>query len=125
MELTVTNKQVPSVEVVYDGCAEQPVECDLLLPDYCPDIVRILKCTVTPVLRRKQQSGTTLTLEGDAQIRVYYISEDPAQICSADTTLPFTKNIELSSRNPAGSCPGGGCRLHRRGGKALFYSGDL
>ncbi|MBE6886104.1 MAG: DUF3794 domain-containing protein [Ruminococcaceae bacterium] len=98
MELTVTNKQVPSVEVVYDGCAEQPVECDLLLPDYCPDIVRILKCTVTPVLRRKQQSGTTLTLEGDAQIRVYYISEDPAQICSADTTLPFTKNIELSSR---------------------------
>ena len=30
-------------EVIYDGCQEQAVDLDISLPDYCPDIQKILK----------------------------------------------------------------------------------
>ena len=42
MELNLQKQTVSVNETVYDGSVEQPLECDVLLPDYCPDIARII-----------------------------------------------------------------------------------
>ena len=40
-------------EVIYDGCQEQAVDLDISLPDYCPDIQKILKCQVYPCITNR------------------------------------------------------------------------
>jgi hypothetical protein len=47
MELSITRQPVAINETVLDTSVEQSVECDVLLPDYCPDILRILTCQGT------------------------------------------------------------------------------
>ena len=43
MELNLQRQTVTVNEAVYSGAVEQPLECDVLLPDYCPDIQKILR----------------------------------------------------------------------------------
>lgn len=49
MEYTFNRAEYADSAVLFDGCQEQPLDLDVSLPDYCPDIQRILKCQVTPV----------------------------------------------------------------------------
>ena len=48
MDYTAERSSLSAMELIYDGCQEQSVDLDLTLPDYCPDIQRILKCQVYP-----------------------------------------------------------------------------
>ncbi len=81
-------------EIVLDETVEQPIECDALLPDYCPDILRILRCTVEPVVMSRSAAGGKLTLEGLAGIHVLYCAEngEPAR---GEYKVPFTRVLEL------------------------------
>ena len=46
MDCKLSRGLLPTQELVFDGCEEKPVDLDFSLPDYCPDIQRILKCRV-------------------------------------------------------------------------------
>lgn len=96
MELNVQRQAITINEVVYDGYVEQPIECDALLPDYCPDIVKVLKCTVTTNVTSTQVTGDRLTIEGVAVAHVYYTSEQGG-IRHAEYKVPFGKTVELRS----------------------------
>ena len=48
MEYTLNRESLTTGEIIFDGAEEQPVDLDFSLPDYCPDIQRILKCQVYP-----------------------------------------------------------------------------
>ena len=74
MELKLTRQPLFINDVLIDQNVEQPIECDALLPDYCPDIVRILKCSVAPTVTGRRASPGKLELEGMAVVTVYYVS---------------------------------------------------
>ena len=42
MDFQVTQETVAINEILFEGSSEQPVDLDITLPDYCPDISRIL-----------------------------------------------------------------------------------
>lgn len=44
MEYKLKKDRIAVCEIAFDSFTELPVESDLLLPDYCPDIVKVLKC---------------------------------------------------------------------------------
>lgn len=94
MELELRRQTVPSCETILEETVEQPVECDALLPDYCPDIRRILKCTMTPVPMGRTITAGRLETEGLANINVLYISAggEPAR---GEYKIPFTRMMEL------------------------------
>lgn len=94
MELNLQKQTVSINEVIYDGVTEQPLECDVLLPDYCPDIQKILRCEVLPSLLSTSVNGDKLSLEGLAVAHIYYLSEDGC-IRHAEYKIPYTKVIEL------------------------------
>lgn len=48
MEFNQENRSFCTPSAVLDTVAEQLADVDLTLPDYCPDIEKILKCTLTP-----------------------------------------------------------------------------
>ena len=48
MDFKVNREEIASAEVIFDDTQEQSVELDYVLPDYYPEIFRILKCVTTP-----------------------------------------------------------------------------
>lgn len=94
MELELRRQTVPSEETILEETVEQAVECDALLPDYCPDIRRILKCTLTPVPVGRSVAAGRLEVEGLAILHILYISAggEPAR---GEYKVPFTRMLEL------------------------------
>ena len=71
MEYQLENENCFVCEKVFEGNSEQAVDLDFSLPDYCPDIERILKCRICPSVMSKNISGDRLDVDGVAVIRLY------------------------------------------------------
>ena len=56
---------------IFNGTSEQPIDLDVSLPDYCPDISRILKCHAVPQITSRMVVGDRLTVEGSTMIRIF------------------------------------------------------
>lgn len=82
-------------EVVFDGCQEQPVDLNISLPDYCPDIQRILKCQIYPKIGSRSITGDRLLLEGGFTVKVFYLDPDGMRIRFCDSTDTFSAEIAL------------------------------
>ena len=50
MELKINRETVPAAECIYEAVQEQGIELDYILPDYYPDIFRLVRCEVLPVV---------------------------------------------------------------------------
>ncbi len=94
MDLQTSRQTIAISDVILDSFLEQGVECDMILPDYCPDVVKILKCSVTPVILSTQLSGNKVEAEGAASIRLYYLAEGGTLHCY-EQKYPFEKAAEL------------------------------
>lgn len=101
MELNLSKQAVGASELVYEGSLEQPIESDVLLPDYCPDIVKILRCFVDTVVSGTQISGNRLTVDMSCIVKIYYLGADNTVRCS-EQKLPYTKSAEIgaTAQNP-------------------------
>jgi hypothetical protein len=65
-----------------------------MLPDYCPDISKVLKCAVSVSIGSAEISDKRLNIEGMALIRVYYQS-DGEGVRRVEYKVPFAKAVEL------------------------------
>ena len=73
MEFNQENRTFSTTVTVLDTVAEQLADVDLTLPDYCPDIEKILKCTLTPKIQSKSLSGGQLQIDGTCVVNVMYV----------------------------------------------------
>lgn len=101
MELHVGKQPVFIHETLLEAELEQPVECDVLLPDYCEDIQKILKCTMEPVFTRREAAEERLELEGICLVTVYYRSPG-GNLCRGEYKVPFSKTADLRGK---ATCP--------------------
>lgn len=92
-----THKDCISVSnVMAQGSAEHPIDCDITLPEYLPDIVRILRCTAVPGVQSHQITGDRITAECDTKVRILYICDEGKLHCF-EQNLQFAKQLELKS----------------------------
>ncbi len=100
MEYQLKKEMLPICETVVEASNEQPVDLDFSLPDYCPDIERILKCRICPSITSKNISGDRLDVDGVAIIRLYYLDAKKQAIRICEHTSPFSCffNIKDSSQ---------------------------
>ena len=81
------------------GCctvqAELPVEAEILISDYLPQVFKIVKCFARPVVLQKQLQPGRLNLDGYIRCTVYYQGEEGAGLCQTEQKLPFHKSLEL------------------------------
>lgn len=82
-------------ETVLNTVTEQAVELDYLLPDYYPDIFKLLKTRIIPKIQSKKTSGGKLYLDGVSLIRVLYLTENSTEIHCIEQTIPFSKQLDL------------------------------
>jgi hypothetical protein len=98
MELQHTTQSIGSLETVYDGKLEQGVDGDITLPEYCPDILRILKCGMEPSIHAVQTAGERVSIEGSARITVLYAGEGGA-LQSFEQSYPFSRSADIGGLN--------------------------
>ena len=94
MDFRLIRETVPAAETIFSGTQEQPVELDYILPDYCPDIFRLVRCEVTPVIIGSSVSGDRLSYELRCTARILYSGEDGA-LQSIEQVRSFTRSAEL------------------------------
>lgn len=80
---------------VYDSANEQPVDIEISLPDYCPDIGKILKCQAFPKVYSKNFSTARLSAEGSTLIRIIYVDDRDKSIRAYEQEYPFTTEFSV------------------------------
>ncbi len=95
MSIELTTTEIGKINTVYNSIVEQSVDCDVTLPDYCPDIMRILKCNVMTNITNAKINGDRATADGTAIIKVIYADEGNRIFCY-EHEYPFSKFTELS-----------------------------
>ena len=96
MDFNVHKENISVCETTFQGNAEHAVDCDVTLPEYLPDIVRILRCSAVPGVQSHQITGDRISAECECLIRVLYVCEQGKVRCF-EQTLHFSKQIELKS----------------------------
>ena len=94
MELQHTTRSVGSLESVFDQKFEQPVDGDITLPEYCPDILRVLKTTIEPSVYSVQVASERATIEGSSRVIVLYTAED-GTLQSFEQSYPFSRSVDI------------------------------
>lgn len=95
MDFRVSPTAVPVCETLADTFSEQPVDGDFVLPDYCPDIAAVLKCTLTATVQSRQLSTDRLLADGTAQVQVLYLDEERRCVRFCEFSQPFSASFPL------------------------------
>ena len=90
MEYDLNKTSFTVCETPLDTVAEQSVDVDLSLPDYCPDIERVLRCSMTPMIYNTAYSGGQITVDGSVRLWVMYVDSVRGNIRSYEHTEPFS-----------------------------------
>ncbi len=99
MDFKINREVISHSDIVYDGTQEQSVELDYVMPDYYPDIFKLVKCMLCPSVVSHSLSGDKLTYELLVKIKVLYCSDESNEINCVDQRMTFTKTVDFG-----GSC---------------------
>lgn len=96
MELKINREVIELRETIYNGAQEQSVELDYVLPDYYPEIFRILQTRTEPKILSRQINGTTLSYELCVTIEVLYCGEaGMSAVQCLRQKLSYRKTVDL------------------------------
>ncbi len=96
MEKNCIKTNIFTNETILNERLEQAVDADFSLPDYCPDIGRVLKCRAVPRIALKNVNGRTVTVDGSVTITVFY-SDESGKINSYEYVYPFEKVKDIDT----------------------------
>jgi len=95
MDLDISKQGINYNETVFNENCEQAVDCEFMLPDYCPDIERILKCSIGCRINRSDAAGSTVTVDGTAFIKILYADAKNGSVRGYEMPVSFTKVVDI------------------------------
>ena len=95
MDLTVARDTVRMSGLTFDSAADHPVDCDIVLPDYCPDIARILRTEAGASVDSKTIENGRLTVTGTFSVKVIYIPDNSRNVRSVPYETAFSHVFDL------------------------------
>ena len=93
MNFNSTTQRIGFVESVHESTAEQSLDADIILPDYCPEIAKILKCSVIPNITSVTNNSGRITADASATVRVFYVGEN-GKVSGYEQNYPLQKFVE-------------------------------
>ena len=94
MELELKFAELACCEPVGDLITTQEESMETAIPEYCPDIARIVDTVGQLRLREKHPAGQQLTMGGSVVLTVLYTSEESAGLRSLSMEVPFSCQVE-------------------------------
>ena len=107
MELQTKKRKVSQNQLVFSGNSDQSIELDYILPDYYPDIFKIIKCIMCPSITSVSTSGGRISFDSYVNIKVLYISSADSEVNCIEQGYNYTKNVEVDYNGEvcASICP--------------------
>lgn len=93
MEFNKTEIAIPSVKKLFEVTSEQSVDTDFTLPDYYPEVTKVLKCSPEANILSSQCTDTGISIGGQVVLTLLYAGGDE-QPNSFTHIFPFTKTID-------------------------------
>ena len=100
MDITLKKESYKILQTIRDNSIEECVEADFSLPEYMPEILRIIKSTAQPKVNSCKAVGERVTVDGECELRMIYTAEDGC-IYSFSQSRPFTRHCENNIFNDA------------------------
>lgn len=97
MQAKVKTRPYDFFEPVFDGAFEAPIDTEYNLPDYCPDIQKILKCRAVPEISSYIITDDILTCDGVCDIRVLYLDSKGDRVHCCDFTKEFSASVKIKT----------------------------
>jgi len=100
MDIAIKKENYKLLQTIKENSIEECVEADFSLPEYMPEILRIIKYTAQPKINSCKAVGERVTVDGECELRMIYTAEDGG-IYSFSQTKPFTRHCENAIFNDA------------------------
>ncbi|MBQ8824252.1 MAG: DUF3794 domain-containing protein [Ruminococcus sp.] len=94
MDLKINREIIPVTETILDESQEQGVELDYVLPDYNPEIFRIISCELQPTVPEYRLSADRISYELHVEIRILYCGAGSNKLQCVTQKLTYSKSIE-------------------------------
>lgn len=103
MELKIYRDTVTAMGSAGEAVLEVPLESEILIPDYLPQVFKIVKTFVHRVVLQKQVQAGHLLVEGYFRVEILYQGDDQS-LCAVEQKIAFSKQQELKGCEDAGDC---------------------
>lgn len=96
MDLQIIKQNIKTNETALSEQRETAIDLEFTLPDYCPKIERIVKCTLTPRISNVSYTAAGVTADGEACISLLYTAADNMGLFGYETEVQFSKSIDCA-----------------------------
>ena len=104
MELELQRENISSYNLVLSTTVCQEETLETIVPDACPDILRILDTRAQACLTSKQVREGLVTVTGLVRTSVLYRPEDPERtVCRIEIAVPFTSQTDAPDLTAQGT----------------------
>lgn len=94
MEYNLKKTSIGTLQTCIDTVSEQPVDIDFTLPDYCPDIEKILRCKITPKIYNRNISGGQIQVDGTTVVTILYVDGENNNLRACEQSVPFSVSLQ-------------------------------
>ena len=94
MELELNRTQLTGYDTVLDTTVFQEETLETIVPDACPDILRLMDTQGKILLKSKAATDGRVTLTGTARLAVLYLPEGGTGPCHLEVNIPFNVSVE-------------------------------
>ncbi len=95
MECKAMTDTITICEALLDTGVELPVDAEFTLPDYCPDIGKLLQCRATAGSITKDIDGNTVRLEGTAKLLAIYLDGRDKNVRCCEHEVPISATLPV------------------------------
>lgn len=93
MDISLKTQEYKALKTNKENSIEECVEAEFSLPEYMPEILRIIKTTAEPKVISCKLVDNKITMDGICEIRMIYTSEDGC-VYSVSQQKQFTRHCE-------------------------------
>lgn len=97
MSLEIEKKTVKTILTVMPTGTRAINDADIIVPDYQPDVAKVLQAEVFPMVCEKSVQNGFITLNGNIDYSILYLSDEkdaPPSVKPISTRMPFSHRIE-------------------------------
>ncbi len=94
------NNFITSTSLLQSIVGESSAESEIILPDYCPPVMKIVRTDATAMIRSQSIRGDRVFIEGIVDFKICYLAEGDAQTVSVFHQAPFSYSAEIKSSEP-------------------------
>lgn len=93
--MDIASKTVRVSEKVFEECGECIREAEIVIPDYYPEITKVVRAEAWPMVRQSRMDGSRLEVEGNLRFVLLYQSNGGKELHSYTFQTEFSHAFEL------------------------------